>query len=194
MDHKKKIKITEIVSVTVLVIAMILVAFWGGTQLYKSRQWDPLGDYPLQIVNSNTQLDDEGIDDNNTLNITTEFYWDQNINSTGIKCVKDEILEPVDITGTLTWVSNKPPGRIIDVGKGSNTRGPGCIQYQFSNPIPDVIREEMEEMKAEGLQESVWHLTGTEVPFRKFEDGDIEEGESRTWLTTNFTVIHRNKP
>lgn len=194
LSHKK---IVELVSGLIIVIAMILVSFFLGTQLYQLGRWDPLGEFPIQIVQEPEingeflELETEALVSENFAT-TPAFYWDQEITNTGVKCVKEEE-GIVDIRGTLSWVSDEPPGRIIKVGEGSNTRGPGCQQYSFSNPIPDEVREQMEVLKSNGVHASVWHITGTETPFRRVGD-ETEEGDSRTWKTTTFTVIHKDTP
>lgn len=204
MDARKKKQIAEAFGIGIIVVAMMLVAFWGGTKLYENRQWDPLGEYPIQVVADLNRGDlapevvrEQGAVVPTNFASTPVYYWDEEIENTGIKCVKDDPDNNGELTvmirGTLSWVANEPPGRIIKVGDGSNIRGPGCQQYTFSNAIPDPVKEEMIELKERGVRASVWHITGTETPFRG-EGDDVEEGVERIWQTTAFTVIHRDNP
>lgn len=177
------------ISGAIIIIAIILVAFAGGVAWYRNSKWDPLAEYPIQIV-SNPDDDSSHLvtENDNAYSQSPVFYWDEDIHSSGVKCVKAEE-GIVAITGILYWVADEPPGRLIEAGRGANERGPGCQVYQFSNPIPERIREEMQKMKDDGLEYSIWHLTGTETPIR-----NGEEGEPRTWQTTTFKVIHKDKP
>jgi hypothetical protein len=182
--------IYERVGIAVIILAAIMVAFWGGSQWYEATKWNPLAQYPIQVVSNDKKVNAEHLvtENDNAYSQSPSFYWDQEIHSSGIKCVKaDEGV--VDIQGILYWVSDDPPGRLIEAGRGANKRGPGCQQYEFSNPIPDIILAEMQKLKDRGMKSSVWHLSGTETPIR----GD-EEGESRTWQTTTFKVIHQDAP
>jgi hypothetical protein len=196
MTHSRNVKLMERAGLTAIILAAIMVVGFGLYNLYETSRWDPLGDYPVQVV---TQLPSTGdvappttalvaAPDNSTTS-TVSFYKDQEINSSGIKCVENSE-GIIQIKGTLSWVSDKPGGKIIEVAKASSERGPGCQLYTFSNPIPDVIQEELDKLSEKGIESSDWHLTGTEIPIR--EDG--EEGVSRTWITTTFTIIHRETP
>ncbi len=99
----------------------------------------------------------------------------------------------VQVKGTLSWVSDNPPGRIIEVRNGGGTRGPGCVSSTFRNPIPEVIQQEILRLAAEGVYQSDWHLTGTEFPIRTV-DGVEERGEPRTWVSTTFRVLPIEAP
>ncbi len=105
----------------------------------------------------------------------------------------EPVLGTVQVRGTLSWVSDNPPGRIIAVGRGGGARGPGCVSSTFRNPIPEEVLVEIERLAAQGITQSDWHLTGTEVPVRTV-DGVEEEGVSRTWTSTTFRVLSTEAP
>lgn len=183
----------------VIGVAILLVAFSAGAKWLEAARWDPLGDYPLQTVFSGDSLPQE-IDPSTTLAGSSTstgpptFYVDQEISVFGTKCVKrGEGLGIVQVKGTLSWVSDNPVGRIIEVGRGGGPRGPGCVTSTFNNPIPEEVQEEIERLAEKGVTESDWHLTGTEVPLRTV-DGVEEEGVSRTWISTTFRVRASEAP
>lgn len=184
----------------VIGVAILLMAFSAGARWLEAARWDPLGDYPLQTVFSGDSLP-QNVDPATTLAGSSSgtgppsFYIDQEINIFGTKCVKTGVegLSTVQVKGTLSWVSDNPVGRIIEVGSGGGTRGPGCITSTFNNPIPEVVLKEIERLAEKGITESDWHLTGTEVPVRTV-DGVEEEGVSRTWISTTFRVIASDAP
>jgi hypothetical protein len=197
------VRIIERLGLVAIAAAIFMVVSIGVYALYQNSLWDPLGEYPVQNV---TPFPTKGgvriidLHDSNPGSIVTEsndnstssgvqFYLDEDIHSNGIKCVKPEE-DIVQIKGTLYWQSDNPPGRFLKVAEGANDRGPGCQQYDFSNPIPEEVRAEVARLTAEGFTRSEWHLTGTEIPIR----GNGEEGVSRTWITTSFTIIHENRP
>ena len=117
------------------------------------------------------------------------IYWDEDIEVNAIKCVKDTE-GVVQTRGTVSWISDFPPGKIIEAGVGSGPRGPGCVNYVYMNTIPDAVKVELGQLKAEGVDSTEWHLTGSEIPIS--EDG--EEGTPRSWTTTSFRIIHENAP
>jgi hypothetical protein len=99
----------------------------------------------------------------------------------------------VQVKGTLSWVSDNPLGRIIEVRSGGGIRGPGCVSSTFRNPIPEEVQREILRLADEGIYQSDWHLTGTEVPVRTV-DGVEERGEPRTWVSTTFRVLPVEAP
>jgi hypothetical protein len=202
----RSVRIIERLGLVAIAAAIFMVVSIGVYTLYENTRWDPLGDYPVQQVTpfptkGGVRIDEIVAPDaapspttvesnDNSMSSGVQFYLDDDIHSNGIKCVKTgEGI--VQITGTLYWQSDEPPGRFIKIADGANDRGPGCQQYDFTNPIPEQVLAEIEKLSANGITESEWHLTGRETPVRN--DGE-EEGVSRTWITTSFTVIHKNRP
>lgn len=193
----RSVRIIERLGFIAIGAAIFMVVSIGIYTLYENSKWDPLGDYPIQLVTQQPTIGGVPVESTTTVvessdNSTSSgvsFYLDDDIHSSGVKCVQDGE-GVVLIKGTLSWESDRPPGRIIKVADGSGERGPGCQLYDFVNPIPDVILEEIEELSQKGYTSSDWHLTGTEIPIR--DNG--EEGVSRTWITTSFTIIHKNRP
>jgi hypothetical protein len=204
----KTVRVLEKLGLVAIGAAIFMVVSIGTYALYENSKWDPLGEYPVQKV---TPFPTKGgvriiepngsitlpppppprtfeSSDNSTSN-GVRFYLDDDINSNGIKCVKPEE-DIIQIKGTLFWQSDLPPGRLIKIAEGAGPRGPGCQQYDFANPVPEQVLAEIEKLSAKGITESEWHLTGTETPIR--DDG--EEGVSRTWITTTFTLVHEDRP
>ena len=201
----RSVRIIERLGLVAIGAAIFMVVSLGIYTLYQNSKWDPLGDYPIQQVTpfptqGGVRVVSPGDNDiaaattiesnDNSTSSGVQFYLDDDINSNGIKCVKPEE-DIVQIKGTLYWQSDQPPGRFIKIADGANDRGPGCQQYDFTNPIPEQVLAEVEKLSEAGITQSEWHLTGTEIPIRN--DGK-EEGVSRTWITTSFTIIHKNRP
>lgn len=182
----------EIAGWCIILVAAVLLSFGAGKLWYSSNLWNPLGEYPLQTIQA-TQYD--------TTEIKTDLpesfsraklpviYWNQTVKSAGIKCVQPGE-GVVKVSELLEWVIDEPPGSSFTAGKFSGARGPGCITYEFDNPIPPEVRERLEALKAKGQKASVWHLSGQEVP----ERATGEKGEERNWITTSFVILHEDEP
>jgi hypothetical protein len=187
----KKLRFFEAFGSLVICAAIILVVISGGVLWREAREWNPLGDYPIQIVTTEEVIIEpvQNSGRNSQIGLPV-IYLDQTANSTGIKCVKPEEGQ-VTIRGDLSWVSDEPPGKFIKIIENvSSTRGPGCINYEFKNEVPPQVKAEIKKLTAAGINQSTWHLTGHEVPIR--DDGT--EGEGRTWQTTSFVVLHSEAP
>ena len=153
------------IAITILLIAIIQSILY----LFK---WNPLGEYPLQVVMNNQEIVD-GIS-------YPTISLDDTLVVTGIKCASGR----VKVEGTVTWVTDEPPGSEVETGKNTGTRGPGCVNQTYRVSVPDEIVEQVKIFKSEGIETSIWHLTGTETPIKS----DGGEGESRTWITTSFRI------
>lgn len=162
----------------------IAVAIFATVMIVSVNVWDPLGQYPLQVVSGESPL------------ATTTPMPSQpgseavTIRSNGpglavaaIKCVKPGEGE-VTVEGEAFWVSDEPRGSTIAVGKSVAQRGPSCITYDYSNPIPEVVHRRLKELHEQGVDESRWHLAGEETPVT--DEG--ERGVLRSWHTTTFIV------
>ena len=191
-------RVFEKVALGIIAFAILLAGVIGALMYQTATRWDPLGDYPVQVayavVNGERQpptrspLIQQPNGSTFASVVLPTFYLDDKIRTTGIKCT--ETTSEVLVSGVLTWVSDLPPGQIIEVARGGGPRGPGCITYEFANPIPPVVLETIEELSKDGLMESEWHLTGTETPVKP----DGTTGEPRTWTTTAFRVVHMERP
>jgi hypothetical protein len=146
--------------------------------------WDPLGDYPMQVVMNDQRVIDPG-----------ETVWIR-----AVKCVDSS--KPVVVEGHSQWQSVLPPGTIVPNGNGTATRYPagvrapklhginqpqpdknGCTTYEYENVLPDIVFDRAAEVcKATG-HSSLWRLTGAETPVR-----DGEEGVTRAWESQAFRI------
>lgn len=189
-------KVMEKASLVILAVAMLLVGAIGVTAYERATRWDPLGDYPVQVAYAvvdgvrqpAVKSPVPGNGSSAAAVVLPTFYLDDKINTTGIKCTNTT--DEITVTGALSWVSDVPPGRIIEVARGGGPRGPGCITYEFANPIPPQILDVLNDLAADGIMESEWHLTGTETPVK----ADGTEGEQRVWTTTVFRIVHMERP
>lgn len=171
-DIRLRRAISRIGIITITVAMTLLLALLGHT-LLGLLKWDPLGEYPLQIVTNKQRVLDgvsyPTIDVSDTLIIT------------GIKCANGRI----KVEGTVSWVTDEPPGSELQVGTNTGTRGPGCVNQTYRVSVPDEVVERIDTFASEGIDSSIWHLTGTETPVKP----DGTEGEPRTWITTSFRIV-----
>lgn len=171
---------------------MMLGAFFTGAKVFESQIWDPLGNYPIQEVIA--PRDDivpspggENFEEGVSLPV---LYWDEEIEVHATKCVKPEE-GIIQIEGDFAWTSDEPPGRNIEAGGGVGPRGPGCVNYNYRNPLPDEVMAELLKLKEQGLEYSDWHIGGVETPIDK-ESG--REGAPRSWITITFRIMHEDAP
>lgn len=175
-----------VIGLSIIGIAISLLSIFAYRLYQHSRIWDPLGDYPIQIVKSSENSLPNNED--NIINKSTDvlLYRNKALSVTGIKCVKAP--GKVNVRGTIAWVSDSPGGFILGKDFAAGSRGPGCQQRTFINEIPKDVYEEIIRLGKMGISQSVWHLTGTETPIKT----NGEKGESRTWVTTSFTIINKD--
>lgn len=193
-EHLKKRRWMYYGAMTVIIVVALVIGATGTALWIQNSRWDPLGEYPLQTISDPdpTPVNIPGY--NLTQSSLPTIYLDEQVRSTGIKCVGDPSEKSPDqivtVKGILSWVSDEPPGKIIETGRGGGKRGPHCVNYTFLNSVPPEVKEEIMRLSKLGIHESTWHLTGTETPVR--EDGT--EGVPRTWVTTSFRIVDRNAP
>lgn len=184
-EHPKVRKTPYYVGMAVLAVSILSLTSVAGYFWFQSPQWDPLGHYPLQAASApNTP---GRVDAADPAQIPT-IYQDEKITVTGIRCGDEP--QPVHVIRVLHWVSHAPPGYLLEAGRGSADRGPGCISATYRNPIPKVVQDAIADMVKDGIQKSTWHMTGTETPIR--ENG--ETGVDRTWVSTSFVILHTDRP
>ena len=167
--RRKAISRFGIIIITIAITLMMA----GLLHLFLSfLKWDPLGEYPLQVVTNEQRILDgvsyPTIELNDTLIVN------------GIKCAEGR----VKIEGTVNWVTDEPPGSEINTGSNTGIRGPGCVNQTYRVSVPNEIVEQVKIFESEGIKSSIWHLTGTETPIKP----DGTEGESQTWITTSFRI------
>lgn len=158
-----------IIVITVAITLLLVLILQSFFYIFK---WDPLGEYPLQVVMNKQEI----------LNGTSypTIGIDDTLVVAGIKCATGRI----KVEGTVTWVTDEPPGSEIETGTNTGTRGPGCVNQTYRVSVPNEIVEQVKIFKSEGVEESIWHLTGTETPVKS----DGTTGEPRTWITTSFRI------
>lgn len=135
--------------------------------------YDPLGEYPIQIVTPEEILYDG----------SKAVFLEGDIEVEGTKCNDSE--EPVPVVGFVTWRAVDPPGNIIDTGQGRNIREPGCTTIVFQNQIPTEVQIAIQSQHDNGIPDPIWRIEGTEWPL----DEDGERGEPRRYSTENFVVL-----
>jgi len=165
-------------------ILLVLVALLVGVSassitfyILKPDTWAPLGEYPIQRVDSRIP----GIN-------VPAVYSDDFVMITGTKC--NDTDKVVNVRGTLSW-SLKEPGKTNLVGPddsvapqdGVAPRDPGCTTTEFPNPIPQAVVAITKQLGGK----ATWALVGIETPIRPGKP----DGVPVTWVSQNFLVVVR---
>jgi len=185
LEHPRIRKGPYYVALATIMVAIVSTLSFAVFQWVEATRWDPLGEYPLQVASSPNVPNQ--VDAADPGQIPT-IYLNEKITVTGVRCVSDGA-GTVTVRGELWWVSDQPPAFLLPAGEGGGKRGPGCVSATYRNPIPSIVREAIDDMVSEGIKQSTWHLSGTEVPVKT--NGD--KGVDRTWNSTSFVVLHRNR-
>lgn len=156
-----RLSVWALASLTVALLALAAAVLYA--ELREPARWNPLGDYPVQVVT----------DQDHSIRL------DGLVEVEATKCAR----ERVEVSGVLSWQAMDPPGANIETGSGTSVREEGCESFRFADPIPIEVREVIRAQHASGIEAPVWRITGTETPV----DGD-REGVPRIWVTENFEV------
>lgn len=182
-SHKKEM-FALVAALVVSVFSLVLTISIG----VRGSPWNPLGEYPTQQV-KNRSVTPSTYPAGSSINLSTaangpNLYVNQDVEVEGTKCNASS--EVVEIVGTTQWVAIEPPGSIFVTGSGSSHRDPGCTTRNYKNPVPTVVKDRVNQLHEQGIDESIWQITGVETPVR--DDGD--DGVKRVWQTDNFTLIY----
>ena len=128
------LRVASLIANVVLSASLLGSAFVVWYTLADEEPWNPLGEYPVQIV---------------------EVVSSTRIEVRGTKC--NDTSEPVTVYGELSWRRAEPPGFSTDIRSGSTERIPGCTTQVFLNDIP-------EEVLALNRPGDLWAINGTEWP------------------------------
>lgn len=149
----------------VVVLLVVLI-----NHLLEPPPFDPLGEFPVQIVQNRVP----GVDG-------PAVVLGTGVRVRSTKCADSE----VTVSGEWFWVSAEPRGSTVPAGSTpAFTRPAGCVTTEYSNPMPDEVVQRTEELLSEGVAPS-WYITGTETPL----DDDGREGVAQVWQTENFVVV-----
>lgn len=139
--------------------------------------YDPLGDYPTQIVTSRVP----GLE-------APSARLGETVNVTGTKCNDSDM--PVQVRTTQVWALSVPAGTQVErPTTGTATRVPGCTTVDYQNAIPPGVTERSEQLLSQGIR-PVWRITGCSTPIAP----DGSEGEQRCYETQNFTLLPAAEP
>jgi hypothetical protein len=174
--HKWLWRISMAGSAGLAIIAFVISSIVYVNQATEKSVWNPLGDYPVQIVDSRVS----GI-------ATPALSLNDSLTVRANKC--NNTNDPVEIQGRQQWIAVDPAGTIVPSGSGDNKRLPGCTAITYDNAIPDGVRQRVLQFAKEGRNVSIWKITGTETPVK----GKVT-GEPRYWTTENFTIFAKLLP
>lgn len=159
-----------------IILVIALLAIGAGWKL-KSKDYNPLGNYPIQIVANKLPGHPEP-----AMNIG------DTVNVTATKCVKSK--SPVRILSSSSWILVKPTkngdGMTIPKSRGnSRLATSGCTTTAFNNAMNQELLDKVNQLAKEGVHESTWYLAGVDVPI----SSQGKNGNLRIWQTQNFTII-----
>lgn len=168
----------EILRYALVAAAGILVGVIAWAWINQPAEtFDPLGDYPTQIVTSRVA----GLG-------APSARLGETVNVTGTKC--NDTDEPVQVTTTQVWVLSVPAGTQVErTTRGTSTRVPGCTTSDFENPIPPAVAARTEQLLRQGIR-PLWRITGCDTPIAP----DGADGERRCYESQNFTLLPEAVP
>ena len=155
-------------ALAVCLVAVVALLVWVS---HLSNDYDPLGEYPVQHVDSKVV----GRDTPSALLSSGEVVI------TGTKCAKAE----TKVRGESSWVEILPGGMVVPLGRGTAVRSAGCTTKTFRDDIPDAVAERVVSLHKRGVNESTWQVTGTETPISP----DGRDGLPRSWQSQNFVIV-----
>lgn len=160
------LKIKRLRGPVALFVAGVILLVAGNVAFLRSDilKYEPLGDYPVQIVANRIP----GID------IPAAYRGDPLL-VTGTRCVKGKY--PVAVSAQADWVRRdvSPSVRIPLVSPGSiRVREPGCVTRYFSNILP------------EQMEPGIWRYEAVDIATK----GD--KTQAKAYWSEDFRVV--NKP
>lgn len=174
----------------ILLLGVIVGLGLFGFQRLQPKPYDPLGDYPEQVVGQDGSvppkqllpLEQYGIQYLPTLHLKT---GNEALPVHGKKCTDSDV--PVQVSGEVTWVSTEPPGSSVPANKGTATRVAGCQTFDFNNPIPVPVIERLKQLHDQGISVTKWRLTGKETPIDP--DGN-QFVVTKTFTSNEFVIVY----
>lgn len=152
-----KILIGGIILVLLLQSLLVMDHFFGA-------EWAPLGDYPLQSVES-PHASAAGL---------PLVFSNEDVTVEATKC--NDSPDPVKVYGSVTWRTVDPSGTSIETSSNApGEREPGCHDFKYANPIPPEVLARTADLEKSG-REVVWKITGYEQPVS--DDGSLGVGAS----------------
>lgn len=158
---------------SLFVLSFLVLGYGIFSDIHQESEYDPLGDYPVQMVTAEVILDDG----------TKAVYLDEPVEVEGIKC--NDSINIVTVEGSLTWQAVEPRGVLISTGEGTSEKEPGCTTTIFQNQIPTSVHSAITAQHLRGIDQPLWRIVGIEYPI----DEDGARGEPRRFETENFVVL-----
>jgi len=172
-EHTDQRRMMRALGVSLAFTLVLLAVSLVGLMRARERPWDPLGEYPIQRVDSKIP----GYD------TPSAFLSSGEIIVTGTKCAN----QATQVTGRVSWVEVAPGGMIVALPVGSTNRTKGCTTQTFRNDFPADVVARVERLASRGVFMSVWQVTGYETPIRADHPSD---GVKHPWQSQNFTIVY----
>lgn len=163
----------RLVIATAVATAAVLVLMLSAAYVaLRPAPYDPLGDYPVQVVNSTV----DGV-------AGPAVLVGHPVSITGIKC--NDTARTVTLRGHYEWRSVSPAGTTVSTPFANGSLPPGCTTRTFENPMPPSVVARSREVFARTGVQMVWQITGINIPYTV----DGQAGEPRLYQSANFTVV-----
>ncbi len=172
----------------VIVFVSIIIgvsSFFITDTIMSTPKFDPWGEFSIQRVVPN-----EEAQSNNSLVPGVEHVYSldaiEHIETTGVKCLSNDQTDVITVGGVVNWYMVVPPGFQFQVAvyEGTSKMNPGCTSTEYTNLIPDEVREEVSRV-LETEPYVVMNIQGYTVPY---SDGE-EAGVRAPWYTENFAFV-----
>lgn len=180
----KNLSVKDVLSrMLLLCLALAIGTLWylGVSHVLEKPRFDPWGEFSIQNVDSRQKVAEvPGVEHVFSISDTKQ------IETSGLKCLKNSQNEPITSGGVVFWYAVEPPGFQYQTGvfEGNATMNPGCSYYDFVSTIPDEVREEVN-LKLETEPYVIMNIQGYNVPYVNGE----EDGVRKPWTTENFAFV-----
>lgn len=162
-------RVLLVVATLAVLACAVLFGVWLQTNVLDPPAWDPLGDYPVQRIDSRI-AGEHG----------PSAYAPGEVQITATKC--NNASRIVRVAGYSTWQRVDPPFVAIANGAGISSRIPGCTTTDYHNDIPAAVTEATERVGGR----ATWRLIGAETPI---DIAGREVGVRHNWESQNFVLV-----
>lgn len=176
--RERRVKLERLAVLISVATLCLAVGALGYRLFIQEDHWEPLGEYPVQVVRTNDTYEWVAGDQGETTIIPATSVSGR-ILVAGTKCADEE----VSVIGVVVWQFVEPPGHKFNDEPGVAVRNPGCETFLYRNEVPPDVRD-----YALGLIEEeitpVVRIGGIETPSR-----NGEEGVPVAWTTEPFALL-----
>lgn len=170
----------------------VVIAIWAGVSTFvivntitEDPEFDPWGEFTVQRV---AHVGDVKIDAPDIPGVQHVFSMSNvtKIETSGMKCLNADQIEPITVGGAVYWYMVEPPGFLYQSGvfEGTSQMNPGCTSSNYVNSIPSEVVDELN-LRLETEPYVIMNIQGYTVAY---ENGH-EYGVRAPWTTENFAFV-----